>query len=1123
VKVSFCERVFPYQPADQCFDLSLPCSAIKVFPAQFDTAAPIDAKWHPLSDSHFVVLSKDGIRAFDATTDCSRPCDEWLFPEDLLAHGASARSHQGKQPRPFDPTSFAFGSARGWELLTLFILSTDGSIYSITPILPHGLLLPAGDWYDLTRATATELNAVIAAGSSATSSSSLESGRGNRVGSGRYGQLTAAAPLVEGGAAALASTSSTRRRQALELTYQWLSTCFVDAGVTGRESNAASEHGESALWKRYLPPAALNSSTDSDRSINFARAGPVPAHLLTRLETSSAATFPELVSDALGKPWLPALQGPIAVAPEINAGGENGSTISPYGLAPACDLLVVPASRCSDFSMLTVLFSDGRLCLIGSTSTLQPSWGQAYWPVPSMGPALASTACGSARSSSVQRFHQQHAVHRHTSISSHAASSVVEAGVAPQSSSSSPSWLVLEAVDLRLGHPLQVARAALDSGKGTFVGASKTANGLKVQGFPQLSSLATDIHTGSSSLATTGATTAVVDVVQVPWILPLSSSSSPFDSGSSDADDDNAAGGGSSLFVVSRHSVHLVRFGGLAEMRTLLQRVSTGVVAATTTSGGGGIERIAALARSKTACIEVDVATVAADSGGNLEVAGACIHPSASPSSAGGATTSSDGYDDDSSARQLTTGGASLRLWTLSKGEEIVASATTSSDRVRLPGKMVSLPLLGLVEQAAAMSASTSAMLSLEEHQSGSSTAPSSSFSALTKLPPFSQVMRSREMVEALEKPFTVNNNPSAANVDKSNPSAAALAALRSLSEASTAAVNHALRLHKAQATMQARSAVIYNAAEGNVALAEKVASSLEHLKEEAEQCAFSVEKIQARNAVLVEAAGRFLATLAAQSNQLTTGSDEAFKRQIDGYSAEIARSLRPKVERLRAQLEELKQQRDELQKKRALMAARKAQGLPEEEDVDGTEGELAQRESNALLTPTRGHRRQQLQPRSAAAPLSVITSPLPSMPTHTIADIPAPLVLDVHRSLDTATRAVTQTKTDLLEVQCLMQITEDEVKERMNAIRQEVAAVHYANLDAQAKEESKAIANAAARTPLAATAATSSPVANDRNSLFASFASAGSSNTTTASIIGDFGGGSSPFSAPRTPVVNRH
>lgn len=98
--------------------------------------AVIDAQFHPLSDAHVFVLSRDGLRAYDIRGGgAAAPSVAWLFPPGSL--GGSA------------PTAFAFGAARGWELFAVFVLAESGALSYLTPVLPPGVLLPAADWNEL--------------------------------------------------------------------------------------------------------------------------------------------------------------------------------------------------------------------------------------------------------------------------------------------------------------------------------------------------------------------------------------------------------------------------------------------------------------------------------------------------------------------------------------------------------------------------------------------------------------------------------------------------------------------------------------------------------------------------------------------------------------------------------------------------------------------------------------------------------------------------------------------------------------------------------------------------------------------------------------------------------------
>lgn len=96
----------------------------------------IDARWHPLSDRHFCTLSSD-----ESSTDAFRVWDASALVRGMPCSGLV--SELRFPPRSFlgaSPAGFAFGCKdRGWEALTVFILSTDGGIFSLCPVLPPGV------------------------------------------------------------------------------------------------------------------------------------------------------------------------------------------------------------------------------------------------------------------------------------------------------------------------------------------------------------------------------------------------------------------------------------------------------------------------------------------------------------------------------------------------------------------------------------------------------------------------------------------------------------------------------------------------------------------------------------------------------------------------------------------------------------------------------------------------------------------------------------------------------------------------------------------------------------------------------------------------------------------------
>lgn len=82
----------------------------------------VHAAWHPLSDAHVVVLSSDHcLRIFDLRHSFLKPTQEYAL-----------------DPRTFasEPVSFCFGSSRGWERLTIYIMLVSSAV-SIPPTPPQ--------------------------------------------------------------------------------------------------------------------------------------------------------------------------------------------------------------------------------------------------------------------------------------------------------------------------------------------------------------------------------------------------------------------------------------------------------------------------------------------------------------------------------------------------------------------------------------------------------------------------------------------------------------------------------------------------------------------------------------------------------------------------------------------------------------------------------------------------------------------------------------------------------------------------------------------------------------------------------------------------------------------------
>lgn len=108
--------------------------------------AAIDAAWHPLADRVLCVLTADGLRMFDA----GRAVDGTpLSPSRGATIALSPASFDGRTP-----AAIAFGAPRSaWEAATLFLVCDDGALFTLTPFVPPGALLPTRDWALLRAAT----------------------------------------------------------------------------------------------------------------------------------------------------------------------------------------------------------------------------------------------------------------------------------------------------------------------------------------------------------------------------------------------------------------------------------------------------------------------------------------------------------------------------------------------------------------------------------------------------------------------------------------------------------------------------------------------------------------------------------------------------------------------------------------------------------------------------------------------------------------------------------------------------------------------------------------------------------------------------------------------------------
>uniref|UniRef100_A0A7N0TUA6 Nuclear pore complex protein NUP88 n=1 Tax=Kalanchoe fedtschenkoi TaxID=63787 RepID=A0A7N0TUA6_KALFE len=89
----------------------------------------LQASWHPFSETHIGILSSDSVfRLFDLSLDIGQPEQEYYLQQAALGKPRNAAS--------ICPVDFAFGGDHLWDRFSVFILYTDGSIYTICPIVP---------------------------------------------------------------------------------------------------------------------------------------------------------------------------------------------------------------------------------------------------------------------------------------------------------------------------------------------------------------------------------------------------------------------------------------------------------------------------------------------------------------------------------------------------------------------------------------------------------------------------------------------------------------------------------------------------------------------------------------------------------------------------------------------------------------------------------------------------------------------------------------------------------------------------------------------------------------------------------------------------------------------------
>jgi hypothetical protein len=252
-----------------------PLPALIVAPELLAIARPVDAKWHPLSSRHLCVLCWDALRTFAVDVDGSGSLVATVVDEAPLSPGDAP------------PSAFAFGAARGWELLSVFIAGGDGSVAALCPFLPPGALLPSSDWAallaDADAAAAAEFSVV-------------------------------AGPVAPGSASAALENAASARK-----TGEWLRGCFEDAN---KDAQYKWLRG-GAAWRPAVQPCVWAGA-------GAGKPGPVTAgaaacDVAVLPPTSPRASQPSLLLLFLDGSLL-GLLGSAPVRPAFEGSRHEGST-----------------------------------------------------------------------------------------------------------------------------------------------------------------------------------------------------------------------------------------------------------------------------------------------------------------------------------------------------------------------------------------------------------------------------------------------------------------------------------------------------------------------------------------------------------------------------------------------------------------------------------------------------------------------------------------------------------------------------------------------------------------------------------------------------------------------------
>ncbi|XP_074308149.1 nuclear pore complex protein NUP88 [Silene latifolia] len=91
----------------------------------------LQVAWHPYSNTHLAVLSSDSVfRIFDWSSGFDLPEQEYYLQPVESGRSRSASS--------ICPVDFSFGRDHLWDRFSVFILFSDGSVYTLCPVAPFG-------------------------------------------------------------------------------------------------------------------------------------------------------------------------------------------------------------------------------------------------------------------------------------------------------------------------------------------------------------------------------------------------------------------------------------------------------------------------------------------------------------------------------------------------------------------------------------------------------------------------------------------------------------------------------------------------------------------------------------------------------------------------------------------------------------------------------------------------------------------------------------------------------------------------------------------------------------------------------------------------------------------------